>query len=156
MILTAIGSLLGGAAFRAVWGEASAFLRDWQSHKFELQRMEAQEKLDAAQHARNLESIRAQHDMGVEVIRVQSSVDLAKLDAQTFLKGVELTGAKTGNWLIDGWNAAIRPLIATEALLLWTVDIAHRGWLMNENDLQIVFAAIGLYLADRALAKRGR
>ena len=149
-------SFLGGAAFRAVWGEISSFIQAKQQHSFEIERMREQEKVDAATSDRRQAEIRLQHELGVETIRVQSVADLTKIDTNTFQLGVELTGKSTGIKLVDAWNGIIRPALATECMLLWNADLYRRNYALGDQDWALLFAALGLYLADRALSKRGK
>uniref|UniRef100_UPI001F0C6406 hypothetical protein n=1 Tax=Caldimonas tepidiphila TaxID=2315841 RepID=UPI001F0C6406 len=66
------------------------------------------------------------------------------------------TAARTGLRLVDGWNGIIRPLVATVCLALWVLHVSRQGWVLDENGWQLLGAALGIYLADRALFKRGK
>jgi len=69
----ALFSFLGGSAFRMIWGEVSAYFTRKQEHAEEKERMELQGKLEAEQHARNMESIRVQAELGVKTIQMQAT-----------------------------------------------------------------------------------
>jgi hypothetical protein len=155
-MLSALLSFFGGTAFRMLWGEISAFFTKRQEHSQELARMKLQGELDAAQHSRNMEAITIQAQLGVQTIRVQADADVARIDADAFSKGVELTGKTTGIWIVDLWNGVIRPLTASICLFLWVRHVAHHGWVLDEQGWSILGAALGLYLADRTLTKRGK
>lgn len=156
MILSAVLSFLGGSAFRMIWGELSAFLTASQEHKQELERLRLQGELEAAAHVRQLEAMRAQHDMGVETIRVQSEADLEKIDADIFGQAVALTGKLTGFAVVDIWNGIIRPALATLCMALVTLHFYRHNWTLDEQGWALVGASLGIFVADRALMKRNK
>lgn len=154
-MITALLSFFSGSVFRMVWGEISSFLTARQEHAQELDRMRLQADIDAAQHARNLESIKVQADLGVKEIAVKSEVDLDRLAAEGFNLAVEATSKQTGVKWVDAWNAAIRPGLASVCVLLITAD-AFKVITMTENTWALAGAALGVYVADRTLFKRGK
>ncbi len=117
--------------------------------------MRLQGELDAAQHGRNLEAIKTQAALGVQTIRVQAEADIGKIDVDTFRDAVQLTGKTIGVAWVDAWNATIRPGVATWAIVMLT---AHEWFALplSEQTAQVAFAALGIYLADRTLGKRGK
>lgn len=154
-MLAAVFSFLGGSVFRMLWGEIASWIDKKLEHRQEMERLAQQEGFAAAQHARNLEAIRVQADLQVKVISVQAQSALDQIDAQTFLEGVKATTVRTGVKWVDAWNAAIRPGVATWALVVLTAEAL--AWLaVNEGTAAVCYAALGLYLADRTLAKRGK
>lgn len=154
-MISAILSFLGGSAFRMIWGEVSAWANKRQEHAQEMDRMRLQADLDAAQHARNLESIKLQAELGVKTIQVQAESKLGELEAEGWLEAVRATGRAIGVAWVDAWNASIRPGVATWAVIMLTAEAAE--WVsLNEGAASVCYAALGLYLADRALAKRGK
>lgn len=155
MILSAILSFFGGTAFRMIWGEISSFVTKWQDHKQEIERMELQGKLDIAAHDRNLAGIKIQADLGIKTIQVQGEVQVAETEAQGWLEAVKATATRVGIVWIDSWNAVIRPATATWALTMMTLD-EFKVISMSENAWMIASAALGIYLADRTLFKRGK
>lgn len=155
MIATLL-SFFGGTAFRMIWGEVSAFLTARQEHAQELDRMRLQGELDAATHARQMESIKAQHDMGVETIHVQSDADLAKIDADIFGQAVGLTGKLTGIAFVDIWNGVIRPALATMCMGLVTLHFYRHNWTLDDQGWSLVGASLGIFVADRSLFKRNK
>lgn len=155
-MIAALFSFLGGNAFRLLWGELSSWLTARQEHRYEIERLRLQGELDAAAHARNLEAIKQQADLGVQTIRVQGEQALAQLDAAIFGKAVELTGKKTGIRWVDAWNGVIRPALATECMLLWSLHLSRHNWTLDEQGWALVGAALGIFVADRTLLKRGK
>lgn len=154
-MLSALFSFLGGSVFRMIWGEVSSYLTARQSHKFEVERMRVQADLDAAQHQRTMEAIKLQADMGVKVIEAQAEAAVGETEAQGWLEAVKATGKAIGVAWVDAWNAGIRPATATWALLMLTFG-EFRLITVSDNVVQIAGAALGIYLADRALLKRGK
>lgn len=152
-MFSALISFLGGSAFRMVWGEVSAYFTARQSHKFEIERLKVQGDLDAAQHERQQAAIKLQADMGIKVIEAQSSADVGKIEAEGWLEAVKAAGKAVGIAWVDAWNAAIRPGGATWAIALLTLD-AFAVVKVSENTMQVCFAFLGLFVADRSLSKR--
>lgn len=146
---------LGGAAFRMIWGELSAYFTRKQEHKQEMERLEAQSRYENEAHQRRLGIITAETSAKVEVIRVQDQADVNKLEASAFEKAVEAVGRMTGITWVDGWNAMIRPGVATWSILMMTLA-EFKVVTLSEMTQSITAAALGLYLADRTLAKRNK
>ena len=154
-MFSALFSFLGGSVFRMVWGELSAWMTKRQDHSYELDRMRLQADLDAAQHARNMESIRVQAELGVKTIAVQAEADIGKLEVEGWVAAVKATAVVTGIKFVDGWNATIRPGVATWAVLM--ISASEFEWIiLSEFAGSVASAALGIYLADRNLMKRGK
>lgn len=154
--MSAILSFLGGGAFRAIWGEFSTWMTARQEHKYEMQRMQVQGTLDAAQHARNLESVRVQAELGVKTIQVQADADLARTDADAFVAAMKTAQVPTGVKWVDAWNGVIRPAFATVVLMLWVRALGAHGWVLVAWDLEMMGSIAGFFFADRMLGKRSK
>lgn len=155
MIATLI-SFFGGSVFRMIWGEVSHWITSEQDHKQELARLQLQETIDAAQHARNLEAIRLQAELGVKTIQVQADADVARAAMDAFKQAVTDVGKTTGIKFIDIWNGSIRPYLATLAAVLITANVISNGWVINEQEWELFGAILGIYVADRTLFHRGK
>ena len=155
-MFTTILSFLGGNAFRLIFGEIVAYLNKKQDHTLEIERLRLQGELDAAQHARNLEAIRVQNELGVKVIQVQRDADLDRIDAGAWAQAVADVGRQTGLKFIDYWNGSVRPLLATLAVTVVVAEIARNGFVLSDWDRELVGAILGIYVADRSLARRGK
>ena len=149
--MSAILTFLGGGAFRAVWGEIASYLTKRQEHKLEMERTRLQGELDAAQHARNLEAIRVQAELGVKTIAVQADADVARSEADAFREAMARAAIPTGIKWVDAWNASVRPAFATLALALWALSLHRNSWALSEWDLSLIGAVAGFYFADRTL-----
>lgn len=147
-MLSGILAFLSGSAFRMVWGEVSAWITAKQDHRFELERLRLQAECDAAQHARNLDALRVQADLGVKTIQVQA-------ESEAFRDAVQAVGRPIGVAWVDAWNAMIRPGVATWAVAMLS---AHEFGLVVLSGLaaDVACCALGIYLADRTLGKRGK
>ena len=154
-MLSAILSFLGGSVFRMLWGEISAWLTAKQGHAHEIERMRLQMEVDAAAFERNQAGLKLQSELQIKTIAVQSEAAVATIEATGWLEAVKATAIITGIRWVDGWNASIRPGVATWSVLMLTAEAA--GTLkLNEGCASVCFAALGLYLADRSLQKRGK
>lgn len=155
-MLSALFSFLGGTAFRMIWGELSAWLTARQDHRHEVERMRLQAELDAAQHGRNLESIKVQAELGVKTIQVQAEADVSRLELEGWSGAVREALKPSGIWVVDVWNGVIRPLAATIALILWVGALNRQGWMMTAWDQELVGVVLGFFFASRELSKRGK
>lgn len=156
MILTTLVSFFGGNAFRMLWGEISAKWTAYQDHKHEIEMMKLQAQFAGEQHLRQMESIRLQHELQVQVVRVQGEADVARSEASAWEKAVEGTTKPSGIWIIDLWNGAIRPLGATFFLVLIAMHFHEKNWVLDESGWALAGAFLGIYVADRTLFKRGK
>jgi hypothetical protein len=154
--MSAILSFLGGSAFRLIWAQISDYFTERQNHKHELERMKAQGELEAAQHARNLESIRVQAELGVQTIRVQGEADTSRLEMEGWAQAVATATKPSGIWLVDLWNGIIRPLAASIAIYLWVAALNAQGFKMTEWDRELVGVILGFYFATRVLQNRSK
>lgn len=154
-MITALLSFLGGNVFRMIFGEVISYLNKKQDHAQELDRMKLQNALEAAQHDRNLKAITVQAELGVKTIQVQADANISEIEAQGWLEAVKATAVKTGLVWVDAWNAVIRPAVATWSVGMMTLH--EFGVItMSENTIALSGAALGIYLADRSLFKRGK
>lgn len=152
----ALFSFLGGSAFRMIWGEVSAFFKAKQDHEFELERLRLQGAMEAAQHDRNMAAIKLQSDLGIKVIEAQRDAAVAQIETDAWLAAVKDVGRQTGIRFLDIWNGAVRPLLATLAILVVVGEVIATGFILSEWHKELVAAILGLYVADRSLTKRGK
>ena len=155
-MLATLISFFGGTAFRMLWGEVTAMWNKAQDHKHEIERMRLQAELDAAQHERNLKAIELQAALQVKVIEVAARGEVDKTEALAWMEAVRSVGAKSGIWLVDLWNGVIRPALATMCAALVVLHYYRAGWVLDEQGWSLVGAVLGIYVADRALFKRGK
>jgi len=156
MIISTLLSFFGGTAFRMVWGEISSWITARQDHKFEIERMQAQEAINAADHSRNLEAMKVQAELKIEVITQQGDVDISKIDAESFGRGVEGLSKLSGFKPVDAWKASIQPALATMIMFLLVKHYAKAGWVMDEHGWELAGGVLGLFIADRMLFRRGK
>ena len=154
--MSALLTFLGGSAFRMVWGEVSAFVKNRQEHAQEIEMVRIQADIEAAKHERLQEALKVQHSMGIQTIQVQAEADLNRIDAEGFYKAVESSNKPSGVLWVDGWNAAIRPAAATIVILLWILALNRAGFVMSDFDKELVGVILGFFFANRALSFRGK
>lgn len=155
-MISALISFLGGSLFRMLWGEISSFINKRQDNIHELELLKVHGTLDAEAHARNLESMKTQASLNIQVVKEQSNADVAVIETDAWLEAVKGTTKTVGIRFIDAWNGVIRPLVATWAIVMITINFANMGWILDDNGWMLCSAALGIYLADRALFKRGK
>lgn len=155
-MFTALISFLGGNAFRLIFGEIAAYFSKKQEAALELARLEAQEKIDAAQHARNLEAIQLHAALGEKEIRVKAEVAIEQTEVDAWAQAVADVGKKTGIVFLDIWNGSIRPALATLAAAIVVFQFVQAGFVLDDWTRELVGAILGIYVADRHLSKRGK
>jgi hypothetical protein len=156
MILSALFSFLGGSAFRMVWGEIASWMQKKQDHKFELERLQLEAKMEGERHQRDIERVRLQADLKVGEIKVLGDVAIEKAAADAFTEAQKTLRAPSGIKWVDGWNGAIRPAMASIALALWVFALMKAGFVTGDWDRELIAGILGFYIADRTLAKRGK
>lgn len=154
--MSAVLSLLGGATFRAFMGQIMTWLNKRQEHKQEIAMLRLQGELDAAQHARNLESLRLQSELGVKEIRVKADAAISQIEADAWKDAVVAAQKPSGIWFVDVWNGVIRPAFGTLCLFLVLKQCAADHWIMTAWAMDLVGIVLGFYFADRTLRKRGQ
>lgn len=154
--MSAVLSFFGGSAFRWIFGEISAYLNKREDHRLEMERMRLEGTLAAEQHARNLEAIKVQAEAGIKTIAVQRDADVARIDAGAWAEAVAAVGRPSGIRWLDAWNGAIRPMLATIAIAWICFEVYTVGFVLSDWHKEIAGGILGIYIADRSLAKRGR
>jgi len=139
-----------------LWGEISSFINKKQDNDHELELLRLHGTLDAETHARNLESMKTQAGLNIQIVKEQSAANVTEIETDAWLEAVKGTTKTVGIWFIDAWNGVIRPLVATWAIVMITINFANMGWILDDNGWTLCSAALGIYLADRALFKRGK
>ena len=154
-MITALFSFLGGNVFRMIFGEIISYLNRRIDHQQEIERMRLQAELDAAQHQRQQAAIKLLAELGVKTIQVQAEAALGQIEAEGWLAAVKATALQTGIAWVDAWNATIRPGVATWSVIMLT--LGEFGLIvLSENTIALAGCALGIYLADRSLMKRGK
>lgn len=148
-------SFLGGSVFRMMWGEVAAFITKHQEYKQELELTKLQASIANDTHTRNLEALKLQHSLGIEQIYVQQEATNAEGELDAWVAASKAINVKSGIAWIDGWNQSIRPAVATVAVIAMVGEIILLGHLTDFHQ-EVFGAALGLFLADRALSKRGK
>lgn len=155
-MFAALLSFLGGSVFRMLFGEISSWLTKKQDHAHEMDRMRLQNDMENMQHMRNQEALRLQSELGIQIIQAKSEAVVEEIEADGWITAVKGTTKTVGIWFIDAWNGVIRPFVATWAVIMVTLHFAKTGWVLDENGWGLCGAALGIYLADRSLFKRGK
>lgn len=149
-------AFLGGNAFRLIFGEAVAYLNKRHDHKLEIERLKLQAELDNQTHARTLETLKTQNELGVKTIQFQRDADLDRATTDAWTAAVESVGRQTGIKFIDAWNGSVRPLLATLAIFAVLAEIVAAGFVLSDWNQELVGAILGIYVADRSLTRRGK
>lgn len=152
-MFAALFSFLGGSAFRLVFGAVMDWLNKRQDHLQEMDLQKLQSDLDAARHARDLERLRTQSELGIKEVQVMADAAEQKAMADAFAEAVKATGQKTGVSWVDAWNASIRPAGATVSLAIWIGTMLAAGLVLKEFDQTLIAAFLGVFVGDRIHAK---
>ena len=154
-MISAVLSFLGGSVFRMIWGEVSSWVNKKLEHAQEMDRMRLQADLDERAHQRRMESVRFEAEQQVKIIHVQAEATVGQLEAEGWLEAVKATGRKVGVAWVDAWNAGIRPGLATWGIIMLTLE-AFALAQITEGTASVIFAALGIFVADRTLGKKGK
>lgn len=156
MILSALLSFFGGAAFRYALGRVIDWLEAKQRFREEQARNEQQEKFDQARHVRQIELIKLQSDLKLTEVKLIGEQQVNLADAQAFVEAQKRAFTPTGVRWIDAWNGSIRPAAATISLTIWVAKIIKAGFVITQWDMDLVSGIIGFFFADRHMGKRGK
>jgi hypothetical protein len=154
--MSAILTFLLGGGFRAIWGEISTWINAKQEHEQELARMKLQADLDSAKASQQLEAMKTQSALGIQLAQVTAQTALDQSDADTFNSAIKLANASSGVRWVDAWNGTIRPAFATVVLILWVGSLIVRHGVLNDWDTSLMGSVAGFFFADRALRTRGK
>lgn len=148
-------SFLSGSIFRTVWGEISSFVTKNQDHKQSIELLNIEAKLGANKHAQDIELIATKQSLGISNTQNQVEVITGSSSADAWVEAGKGINTRTGVEWVDGWNQAIRPGVATIAVFSMIAEIIMLGHLTDWHR-EVFSAALGIYLADRTLTKRGK
>lgn len=155
---TSLFSFAGSAAFRLVFGEVMAYMNKRIDQAHELLMIDRQVEAEAARAATQRAGLELQAKLQVQVIEAKAEARAEELDGEAFLWGVKATTIKSGIKWIDGWNAAIRPWVATWAICMLTIEAFK--WFgvtkLPAGTSEVISAALGLFLSSRDLHRRGK
>ena len=147
---------LGGTAFRWLLGELLGFIgkREEQRHELEMRRLE--HDLERERHKWQQEAIRMQAEMGLKVIEAQAEMTERASAAEAFLEGVRGVNkaSERKDW-IGAWNAAVRPFLATVAIICL---VGESAGIMTLSALfaEVSCAVLGVFVGERiSRARRG-
>lgn len=154
-MISAVLSFLGGSVFRMIWGEVSSWVNKKLEHEQEMDRMRLQGDLDERAHQRRMETVRFEAEQQIKIIHVQAEAAVSQLEAEGWLEAVKATGRKVGVAWVDAWNAGIRPGLATWGIVMLTLE-AFALAQITEGTASVIFAALGIFVADRTLGKKGK
>jgi len=153
--MSALVSFLGGSAFRMLWGEAAAYISRKQEHAQTKEQVQLAAQEEEAAHKRAMEALETRSRLGLSQEAIQQELALQMGSQEIWGSATKATYQASGIAWIDGWNQAIRPAAATLALLAMITEIFLLGALTDWHR-EVFSAALGLFLADRSLTKRGK
>lgn len=155
-MFTALISFLGGTLGRFAIGQLTDWLQKRQAHLQEIERIREQEKVDQAVHLRQMASIKLQSDLKVSEIKLIGENAIGLAEANAFTEAMKVANAPTGVKWIDGWNGSIRPLVATNAVLLWLLAVCKNALIITDWDKNLIASVLGYYFADRHIGKSSK
>ena len=146
-------SFLGGTAFRWLFGEALDYLKRRQELANELELMRLSHEQDRDKHQWQQEAIAAHAAAGVKVIEAQAQASREQIADQAFLAAVQgvNTASQRKDW-IGAWNAAIRPFLATVAII--SLFGESMGWMvLSALFAEVCCAVLGVFVGERIRAR---
>lgn len=148
--MTALLSFLGSAVFRWVLEKVLQLSERKQDHAQEIERMRVQAEVDAAQHLRNLEMLKIQSELKLDLIKEETRGAYEAAEGEAFIESIR-SARPTGVGWVDAWNGTIRPLVSTVCVALWAMTLVQRNFQPNEFDLALIGAVIGWHFGTRSL-----
>ena len=151
--MSALLSFLGSAAARWLLGEVLAIWRQREDRRSEIAMLELQHRLDAERAQWQRQAVADAAAQGVKLVEAQAVAAQAQASDAMMLEAMRQLGQPSGVRWVDGWNAAIRPGLATVSVLLlvgnavWPDGVIITG-LLGE----IVAGVLGLYVGGRIQA----
>ncbi len=149
-------SFLGGTAFRWILGEVLGFMKARDEHKMEMQRMTLQHDQDRDRALWQRESMAVAAAEGLKVIEAQSVAAKAQAADAAFLAAIGGVNeaAQRNDW-IGAWNASIRPLLATVAIVLLVGQAIAPTWVvLSPLVMDLICAVLGVFVGER-IRQRG-
>lgn len=148
--MTALLSFLGSAVFRWLLEKVFSLAERKQDHSQEIDRMRVQAEVDAAQHLRNLEMLKIQSELKLDLIKEEVRGAFEAHEGEALIESIRSAKPSGVKW-VDAWNAIIRPLVSTVCVALWAMSLVKRGFQPNEFDLALIGAVIGWHFGTRSL-----
>lgn len=148
-------SFLGGTAFRWLVGELLGWIKARDERAAELAMLRLQHDLDRERHQWQQDAIAAQAAAGVRVIEAQNQA--ARDAAADLAFGAAVAGVSTAqerpDW-IGAWNAAIRPALASVAILLIAAQaFAPGAVVLSPLVMELICAVLGVFVGERIRTK---
>lgn len=155
-MITGLFSFFGGTAFRWLFGEVLGFLKAKQEHAHEVALMSLSFDQDKQRHEWQQAAIAAHAAAGVQVIEAQAEATARGAADTMMLTAIEQIGRPSGIAWVDAWNAVIRPLLATVAIILVAGQaVAPEHIVLQGVVLEVVCGILGLFIGGR-ISSTGR
>jgi stage V sporulation protein SpoVS len=138
----------GSATVRWILGEGIDFMKKRSERKQELEALEMNHKHDRERRQWNLDELKAAHVNQIELVREQGAGRLDEIGAMMQKAAVESLFTKSGVLWVDGWNGAIRPFLATCAIILICLE-PFMDIKIDEATKTFLFSALGLFVGGR-------
>lgn len=148
--MTALLSFLGSAVFRWLLEKVFQITERRQDHAQEVERMRVQAEVDAAQHLRNLEMLKIQSELKLDLVKEEHRGAHEAAEDEAFTESIRSARPIGVRW-VDAWNGLIRPLVSTVCVALWVMTLIERDFAPNEFDLALIGAVIGWHFGTRSL-----
>lgn len=154
--MTALISFLGSASMRWLLGELLGIFKAREDRRSEVEMIRLQADLAREQAERQRLAVADAAAAGVKLIEAQREASASDAADRMMLAAMEAIGRPSGVALVDGWNGAIRPALASASILLlvgsaiWPAHIVLTGALG-----EVVCGVLGLYVGGRVHLKGG-
>lgn len=148
--MSALLSFLGSAAARWLLGEVLAVWRQREDRRSEIAMLELQHRLDAERAQWQRQAVADAAAQGVKLVEAQAVAAQAQASDAMMLEAMRQLGQPSGVRWVDGWNAAIRPGLATVSVLLLVGSAIYpEGVIITGLLGEIVAGVLGLYVGGR-------
>ena len=148
--MTALFSFLGSAAARWLLGELLGLFKAREDRRAEVTMLELQHRLDRERAEWQRRAVADAAAQGVRLVEAQSAAAQSQAADAMTLEALQQIGRPSGVRWVDGWNAAIRPGLATVSIVVLVANAVWPAHVVVSGLLgEIVAGVLGLYVGGR-------
>lgn len=154
--MTALFSFLGSASLRWLLGELLGIIKAREDRRGEFEMIRLQADIDRERAERQRQAVADAAAAGVKLVEAQREASAGDFADRMTLEALQQIGRPSGVAWVDAWNGAIRPALASAAILLlvgsaiWPAHVVLTGALG-----EVVCGVLGLYVGGRVHLKGG-
>lgn len=148
--MSALISFFGGTFARWLFAELLGIIKAREDRRGELEMLTAQQAIERERHEWQRQGIADAAAAGVKVVEAQREASAGDFADRMTLEALTQIGRPSGVAWVDAWNGAIRPALATAAILLIVGNALAPGRVVLTGVvMEVVAGILGLYIGGR-------